>query len=179
MFVIIIVGLPSHIHPLLCEAIERGQQGLRPHTLYQYKKQFNLFLAFVIISHDICTLDCVSTIILVFLEFLTANALSFRVVMNYVSALKYMFAKYAWSLEVFERPIVKRMLKGINYTVRSQPSPKSLFTLLQIREISRLCDVFESSLTYRAAFLLTFFGLLRISNIAPHPQKLLIRKDTF
>ena len=61
MFVIVIVGLPRHVHPLLCEAIERGQQGLRPHTLYQYKKQFKLFLAFVI-SHDIRTLDCVSTI---------------------------------------------------------------------------------------------------------------------
>ena len=169
MFIVIIVGLPSHVHPLLCEAIARGQLGLRPHTLYQYKKQFNLFLAFVI-SHDICTLDCVSTII-VFLEFLTANALSFRVVMNYVSALKYMFAKYAWSIEVFEQPIVKRMLKGINYTVRSQPSPKGLFTLMQIREISRLCDVFESSLMYRAAFLLVFFGLLRISNIAPPSPK--------
>ena len=92
-------------------------------------------------------------------------------VMNYVSALKYMFAKYAWSLDVFEKPMVKRMLRGINYTVRSQPSPKSLFTLMQIREISRLCDVFESSLMYRAVFLLAFFGLLCISNIAPPSPK--------
>ena len=91
--------------------------------------------------------------------------------MNYVSALKYMFAKCAWSIDVFEKPMVKRMLRGINYTVRSQPSPKGLFTLMQIREISRLCDVFESSLTYRAAFLLAFFDLLRISNIAPPSPK--------
>ena len=104
---------------------------------------------------------------MVFLEFLAANAMSFRVVMNYVSALKYIFARYSWSVAVFDDPIVKRMLKGINYTVRPQPSPKGLFTLIQILEISHLCEIFESSLTYRSAFLLAFFGLLRISNIAP------------
>ena len=99
--------------------MSRGQQGLRPHTVYQYKRQFKLFLAFVI-SHQICQLDCRSTM-LVFLEFLAANALSFRVVMDYISALKYMFVKYAWSVAVFEDPMIKRMLKGISYTVRSQP----------------------------------------------------------
>ena len=108
---------------------------------------------------------------LVFLEFLAANALSFRVVINNISALKYMFVRYAWSVAVFEDPMVKRMLKGISYTIRSQPSPKGLFTLSQIREISRLCKVFESSLTYRSAFLLAFYGLLRISNIAPPCSK--------
>ena len=59
------------------------------------------------------------------------------------------------------------MLKGVSYTVRPQSSPKGLFLLIQIHEISHLCEVFESSLTYRAAFLLAFFRLLRISNIAP------------
>ena len=104
---------------------------------------------------------------MVFLEFLATNAMSFRVVMNYVSALKYMFARYAWSVTVFDDPMVKRMLNGISYTVCPQPSPKGLFTLIQIHEISPLCEVFESSLTYRAAFLLAFYGLLRISNIVP------------
>ena len=129
MFVFVIVGLPRHIHPLLNEAMQRGHQGLRPHTLYQCNKQFRLFLAFAI-SQKIHNLDCVSTI-MVFLEFLAANALSFRVVMNYVSVLKYMFARYAWSMEVFEKLIIKRMLRGINYSVRSQPTPKGLFTLMQ------------------------------------------------
>ena len=45
--------------------------------------------------------------------------------------------------------------------------PKGLFSFHQIREISSLCDLFESSLTYRCAFLLGFYGLLRISNVAP------------
>ena len=64
-----IVGIPRHVHSLLHAAMSRGQQGLQPRTVYQYKRQFKLFLAFVI-SHQICQLDCRSTM-LVFLEFLT------------------------------------------------------------------------------------------------------------
>ena len=61
--------------------------------------------------------------------------------------------------------------------------PKGLFSLSQIREIVRICDIFENSLTYRGAFLLAFYGLLRISNIAPasskffDPTKHLLRRD--
>ena len=65
-----------------------------------------------------------------------------KVVMNYVSALKYMFARYRWSVDVFENSMIKRMLRGMNYTVHVQPSPKGLFTLQQVCEISRLCGIF-------------------------------------
>ena len=133
MLLFVIVGIPRNVYPLLHDAMERRQQGLRPHTVYQYKKQFRLFLAFVI-SHQICNLDCISTI-MVFLEFLATNDMSFRVVMNYVSTLKYMFARYAWSVTVFDDPMVKRMLNGITYTVRPQPSPKGLFTLVSMRSL--------------------------------------------
>ena len=153
MFVFIIVDVPRNVHSLLHDAIQRNQKGLRPQTLYQYNKQFKLFLAFVI-SHQIRKCDCVSAI-MVFLEFLAANAMTFRVVMNYVSALKYMFVRYGWSVDVFENPMIKRMLRGINYTVHTQPTPKGLFTLRQVCEISRECEIFESSLTYRAAFFIS------------------------
>ena len=117
------------------------------------------------LSRQITQFDHLSTI-LVFLEFLVANALSDRV-MNYVLALNYTFGSYGWSIQVFYSPLVKRLLKGVNYTVQSIPNPKGLLTLLQICEISHMCEIYEASLTYRAAFLLAFYGLLRISNIAP------------
>ena len=41
----------------------------------------------------------------------------------------------------------------------------------QIREISRLCSIFDNMLTYRSAFLLGFYGFLCISNVAPPFQK--------
>ena len=72
---------------------------------------------------------------MVFIEFLAANALTFEIVMNFVSALKCMFGMYGW----LDKPFVKHLLKGINYTAHAPPSPRSLFTLLQVHKIFRLC----------------------------------------
>ena len=64
-----------------------------------------------------------------------------------------------------------------------QPTPEALFSLPQIREIARLCEIFENTLTYRVAFLVAFYGMLRISNIAPpfskafDPKKHLLCRD--
>ena len=124
---------------MLYDGIDRNQKGLHPHILYQYKKQFKLFLAFVI-SHQILDLDSV-----LWCSFLAANAITFRVVMNYVSALKYTFARYVRSLRVFENSMIKRMLRGISYTVHVLRQRKGLFTLKQVREISRLCEISQTS----------------------------------
>ena len=68
-----------------------------------------------------------------FLEFLVANALTYRVVMNYVSALKYRYGSYGWSVQVFESSLVKRLLKGVNYTVQSTLG--SLYLTSNLRDL--------------------------------------------
>ena len=59
------------------------------------------------------------------------------------------------------------MLRGIKLSVHKPPTPKPLFSLQQLREISRLCQYFPSPAAFRAAYLVAFFGFFRISNIAP------------
>ena len=135
--------------------------AIRPHTRAQYLRQFKLYLAFVI-SRDLKICHS-SGCIMLFLEFFASNGMTFRVVNNYVSA----FATYGWDQNVFDCAWVKRLLRGIKYSCHRHPTPKALFSLPQIREIARLCEIFENTLTYRAAFLVAFYGMLRISNIAP------------
>ena len=158
---IVISHLSQPSGSLMQAAMRRLDQGLRPHTTMQYVRQFKVFMAFVLYT-KIESLDSVQTILL-FIELL---------VMNYMSALKHMFNRYGWSCASFSHPLVLRLLKGVNYSVTSNPKPKGVFTLSQIREISSLCDLFESSVTYRAAFLVAFYGLFRISNIATHSARL-------
>ena len=107
------------------------------------------------------------TAILLFLEFLASNTVSHRVVSKCVSAFKFAFTSHGWDTEVFSHPLVTRLLKGISLTVQNPPSPKGLFSFYQVFEISSLRDLFESLLTYRSAFLLGFYGLLRILYVAP------------
>ena len=105
------------------------------------------------------------SVILLFLEFLATSSLSYRVILKYMSALKYMFARYGWLSSVLEAPKVRRMLDRIKLSTRQAPSPKMVFSS-QICEISRWCDYFPDPMVYQAAFLLAFYAFLCISNIA-------------
>ena len=164
MSYLFIVGLSHRNNTLMTATMER-LQGIRPHTEYQYKRQFHVFLAFVL-HKKFNTWDNITTVLL-FLEFLASNSLSHRVILNYVSALKFAFTSYGWNSDIFSHPLVVRLLRGTALSVHTPPSPNGLFSFYQIRDISSLCDLFESSLTCRCAFLLGFYGLLRISNVAP------------
>ena len=171
------VGVTSNAKELLSAAVERLTAALRPQTRIQYLRQFKVFMAFTIYTGT-QSLNSRSTII-TFLEFLARNALSYRVIMNYVSALKFHFCHYQIPTGVFEDYFVKRLLRGIQYSVPLVVRPRGLFSLSQIREIVRICDIFENSLTYRGAFLLAFYGLLRISKLPLPHQSSLIRLNTF
>ena len=91
---------------------------------------------------------------------------------NYISALRHYFMRYQWRDQVFEESLIKRLMQGLQYSIPAKPRPNGLFSLPQIKELSQLCQSFESTLTYRAAFLLAFYGLFRISNLAPVSSRL-------
>ena len=131
------------------------------------------------------TLSSRSTII-TFLEFLTRNSLLYGVIMHYVSAFKFYFCQYQISTAIFEDHFVKKLMRGIQYSVHPAVVPKDLFPLSQIPKIAKICKAFGSTLTYRGVFLLAFYGLFCISNIAAssskalgHPRHILRRNIRF
>ena len=83
-----IIGLETPLRREMLSMLTRVTQGLRPHTRSQYTRQFKLFLAYVL-TRGIRELDAVRTVLL-FTEFLASNSISYRVIMNYISALKHM-----------------------------------------------------------------------------------------
>ena len=171
------VGIPSHTHHLLLLAMHRVDMALRPYTKKQYQRQFKLFLAFALYNKFV-VFDQVP-LLLLFLEFLVTNSLSFPVILNYISALKYAFTRYSWQVAIFQAPLVKHMLDGIKLSTHHQPAPKAVLTLQQIRDISAACDLFPHLLLFRPAFLFAFYAFLRISNLAPLSPSPLIPPVTF
>ena len=171
---LLFVGLNPILRESLGLALDRSRLTLQPHTRNQYQRQFKLYLAFVI-SRGLTVLDD-ATSVLLFLKFLAFNGLSYRVINNYVSALKFFFESYTWTLQVFESHLIRRMLRGIKLSVYKQPTPKGVFSLEQIHEICRLSNQFDNPMTYRVAFLLGFCGFLRISYVAPTCQKSFMRE---
>ena len=91
--------------------------------------------------------------------------------MNYVSALKFYFCQYQILIAVFKDHFVKKLMRDIQYSVWRAVVPKGLL-LSQIGEIARICEIYETSLTYTGVCLLPFNGLFHISNIAPSSSKM-------
>ena len=84
-----------------------------------------------------------------------------------MASMKYMFAHYGWNSEIFQAPLIQRMLQGIRLTTRQVISPKGVFTLSQLKSIIYACAHFLDPFLYRSAFLFAFHAFFRISNIAP------------
>ena len=103
------------------------------------KRQFKHLLAFVVSRVHECDN---TSVILLFLEFFTTSSISYQVILSYMSALKYMFARFGWNSSTLEAPIIRRMLDGIKLSTHQVASPKSVFSLAEIREIARFCDFF-------------------------------------
>ena len=121
--------------------------------------------------------------LLSFLEFLYANSISHKVLLNYISSLKMARKRFGWDLAPFSHHLVGDYLRSVSINSSFSPTPRGIFDLSILSAISRACDILQDPPLFRAAFLLAFFAFLRMSNIAPHSRfnfdknKHILRKD--
>ena len=108
--------------------------------------------------------------LLAFMEFLYANAISHRVISNYISSIKLAAKRFDWHLAPFSHHLIHSYLRSIAINSTSLPTPRGIFYLTTLAAISRACNILEDPILFRAAFLLAFFAFLKMSNIPPHSR---------
>ena len=140
----------------------------RPRTMANYKRQLHLFVCFSIRVKARVTLAVDNLIS--FLEFLVACNVSPRGVSNYVCGIKSQLNLYSQPTQWMDHPVVVNYIRSLHINVPSVQRVKGTISLRDFHNISVLLDQFENSLVYRAAFALSFYGFLRISNLVP-PSK--------
>ena len=128
---------------------------------------FKTFVAFCIYTNA-CIVNTNAKLVLSFLECLVGNSCSYCMVANHVSAIKANFVLYDLPFHVFDHPKVKYFLKALKINRPLNVKSHNVITIPWLIEISKACEAFTSGVVYRAAFLLGFFGFLRLSNLAPH-----------
>ena len=81
------------------------------------------------------------------------------------SRLEEYFLKY--NMAPIQDTLIRCLLRDILFSLHKSPAHKGLFSLQQIHEVSQLCEVFESFLTYCAAVLWPFmdFSEYKISHL--------------
>ena len=158
-----ILGATEHTRHLFELVWDRASSSHRPSTVSAWNGHFRTFLAFL----TFLQLPIVINIhnILVFLEYLHNNAISPKVIRNYLSSI----SALALHFNLDPRPTKHEMVHIRSISINSifSPTPRGIFSIEMLYHISLACDILPDPILYRSIFLLAYFGFLRMSNIAP------------
>ena len=141
----------------------------RPSTTSAHRTHVRAYFAFL----HIMDLPPTTTLhnIMVFIEYLHQNHISYKVITAYLSSVRSMATLYNLPLQSFSHPAITRLLRSISLTSHFAPTPRGVFDIPTLYNISISCDTRDDPHLYRAIFLVPFYGFLRMSNIAPHSSK--------
>ena len=109
--------------------------------------------------------------ILIFLEYLYNNALLPKVIKNYLSPISSATVFYHLDPRPLADPDISRFIRSITINSTFRPTPRGIFTIEMLYQISVACDILSDPVLFRAIFLTSYFAFLRMSNIAPHSVK--------
>ena len=152
---------------LKSRAVKRVELAFRPKTKRSYELLFRFILGFCICSK--INFHCVSLQeTMAYLEFLVENKVSANMLANNVSALKANFVMWGLDFNLWDHPRIKYFLKSVKVNRPLCPVCRNIMSLDMLVKSIRACDSLDSDFTYKAMFLMAFFGFLHISNLAPH-----------
>ena len=165
----IISGGNTASQHLMTSAWQRILTAHRPSTNRTHKHTLEHFLSFLLFYDLPISLDVHN--IIVFLEFLTTNHISHKVVRNYLSSIASLASFYNLDPSHLSHPAALRFVRSISINSHFRPTPRGIFDLRTMYDISKACDSLPDPPLFRAIFLVAFYGFLRMSNIAPHSAK--------
>ena len=147
--------------------MDQDSPGLyRPSTTSAQLLHFRTFLAYLLFM-DLPIHISVHNI-LTFAAYLYQNHISPRVISTYLSSIQARAKFFNWDVTPFTHPSISRYIRSITINSPFNPTPRGVFDLHTLYNISISCDILHDPILFRAIFLTAFFGFLRMSNIAPH-----------
>ena len=161
--------LLTGVNPYYQAAMDRALNPYRPRTMCNYRRQLHLFVCFSIRTKAPVVLPVENLIS--FLEFLASCHVSPRSICNYVSGIKSYLAVYQHPVQWLDHSMIRNYLRSLQLNVPTVHRLKDTITLQDFYNISVLLQQFDHPLVYRAAFALSFYGFLRISNLVPSSKK--------
>ena len=166
-WLILILDVPPRVVNLASRAAARVSTGFRQSTIKAYDSMFRVFLSFCIFAGaDVFSLS--PNFFLTFLEFLTFNGLSPSAILNYVSAIKTKFTIFSLDTSPLSDPRIKYFHKSLLLNRPFKVAIKSIIDPPILISIVNQCDLMFMGTVFKAAYLLSFFSFLRISNLVPH-----------
>ena len=152
---------------LTAKAKIRMNSAYASSTCKSYKAKFRVFMAFCVYASR--SVHAISIeFLLAFLEFLTFNKVSASNISNYISAIKTVLGNHGVNCAAFLDPRVKVFTRALMRSRPLNPHIKAVIDVEMLTRIVKQCERMYLGMVYKAAFLLSFFSFLRISNLVPH-----------
>ena len=102
------------------------------------------------------------------MEFLYQNSISTKVISIYLSSVHAKAKLYGWDTSATSHPAVHNYICSISINSRLNPTLQDIFDIPILYNLSLSWDILSDPVLFRAVFLSTFYGFLRMSNIARH-----------
>ena len=128
---------------------------------------FRLYLAFLAFHHQIHSQVNVF-LLLAFFEFLHLNDFKYANILNHFSAIKSKLSIFGQDVSCFQDNRISTYLKAIQKQSPISVTIKPIFDIPLLKRICIACDSTFQGQVFKVAYLLGFFGFLRLSNLCPH-----------
>ena len=146
--------------------MQRALNPYRPKTMQTYRRQFKLFMCYSLFNNAKTVLSVNN--LLGFLELLVAWGILPRVISNYCSGISYLVT-YQMPTEWMKFSLLANYLRAVHIQIPTVKKIKTTITS-DFLHISQVLNSLDNPLVYRVAFVLAFYGFMRISNLVP-PRK--------
>ena len=127
-------------------------------------KLYLAFLAFNALEPHQVIIDTV----LAFFECLRLNHISHSQMLNYLSALKAFASRFSLDVSVFQHSKLTLYLKAVQKSSPKLIKLDNIVDKILLHQILLKCDATQLGTVFKAAYLVGFFGFLRLSNLVPH-----------
>ena len=142
--------------PLLLQACRRIHQAYRPSTSSAHLLHFKTYLSFLIFMDLPITISVHN--VLTFLEYLFQNLISPKVISSYLSSIHSKAAIYNLDISPLSHPAILRFIRSININSKFSSTPRGIFDISTLYQLSLSCDILPDPHLYRAIFLTAFSG---------------------
>ena len=146
------------------KALQTTHLAFRPATQKMFYGMFRLFLAFTIFM-KVPISAITSVVIITYMQFLDANAISPSAMENHTSAIRAQMALYGLPLAIFDDPRSKYFQKAMVLKKPFKANLKKIIDTLYL--IVRSCDFTYMGQILKAIYTLSFLFLC-LSNLVPH-----------
>ena len=116
------------------------ENAYRPQSRLVYQKSFRTFLAFVVFVGRL-VFQILGQDILMSIQILVFNNLSYPSILNYISALKFKFQWYNLPVSCLQNSKLSLFLRSLKVNVRRLPRVKGTFDISTLNAICSACDL--------------------------------------